>query len=174
VSDGYTTLLGVSRFFVGLSRILNLLVGVLLVGMLVGSVIFQPLFLEVFGHKQPARIDPGLLLPILRVWIVLSLPMIGAVHILLSRLLAMIETVRAGDPFVPENAVRMKTIAWCLLGIQLLGLAFGVMAGMMNAAGSSIDWEFSANGWLAVLLLFVLARIFEEGARIRGDLEAMI
>jgi hypothetical protein len=173
VSDSYATLLGVSRFFVGLSRILNLLMGALLVAMFVASFIFEPVFREFFT-THPAHVHAWLLMPTLRAWMLLALPMIAAVHILLSRLLAMIETVRAGDPFVPENAARMKTIAWCLLVTQLLGLAFGVMAGMMNAAGSSIDWEFSANGWLAVLLLFVLARVFEEGTRIRGDLEAMI
>jgi hypothetical protein len=37
-----------------------------------------------------------------------------------------------------------------------------------------MEWEFSPAGWLAVLLTFVLARIFEEGARLRADLQAMI
>jgi hypothetical protein len=174
LSNRYATLLGVSRTLVAILRVLNLVMGALLVGMLLASFIFEPLFLQVFGDKQPPRIDPGLLLPILRVWILLTAPMIAAVHILLSRLLAMIETVRSGDPFVPENAVRMKTIAWCLLTTQALGLAFGAMAASMNAAGSRIDFEYSMSGWLAVLLLFVLARVFEEGTRIRADLEAMI
>ena len=86
----------------------------------------------------------------------------------------MIATVRAGEPFLPENAVRMKTIAWWLLVTQLFRLLLGAMAATMNAAGSNIDWKFSMNGWLAVLLMFVLARVFEEGTRIRADLEAMI
>ncbi|HWT12424.1 MAG TPA: hypothetical protein VN231_06700 [Allosphingosinicella sp.] len=68
----------------------------------------------------------------------------------------------------------MKTIAWCQLGIQLFDLACGVMVAVMNAAGSNMDWSFSATGWVAVVLLFVLARVFEEGTRIRADLEAMI
>jgi len=173
VSDGYTRLLGLSRAIVAILRILNLAMGVLLVGMLVASFVFEPVFREFFS-KVPPRIDPGFLMPTLRLWMLLAMPMIAAVHIMLSRLLAMIESVRAGDPFVPENAVRMKTIAWCLLATQALGLVYGMMAALMNAAGSRIDWEFSMNGWLAVLLLFVLARVFEEGTRIRGDLEAMI
>jgi len=173
LSEGYATLLGVSRALVAILRILNLAMGALLVGMFLASFFFEPMFREFFS-KLPPRIDPGLLMPALRVWMLLGVPMIAAVHVLLSRLLAMIETVRAGDPFVPENAVRMKTIAWCLLATQVLGLSFGVMAAIMNAAGSNIRWEFSMNGWLAVLLLFVLARVFEEGTRIRADLEAMI
>lgn len=173
MSDSYATLLGVSRALVALLRVFNIVIGALLIGMFFASFLFEPVFREFFS-KVPPRIDPGFLMPALRLWMILALPMIGAVHVIFSRLLAMIATVRAGDPFVPENAVRMKTIAWCLLAVQLLGLAFGVMAAVMNAAGSRIDWEFSINGWLAVLLLFVLARVFEEGTRIRADLEAMI
>ena len=92
----------------------------------------------------------------------------------LSRLLAVVETVRSGDPFVPQNAARLKTIAWCVLATQLLHLTFGMLAAAMNAAGSTIDWKFSLTGWLAVVLLFVLAQVFEEGTRMREDLEAMV
>jgi hypothetical protein len=80
-----------------------------------------------------------------------------------------------GDPFVPENAARLQTIAWCVLALQLLHLTFGVMAATVNAAGSNVDWKFSGlTGWLAVVLLFVLARVFEEGTQMREDLERMI
>ena len=154
-------------------RVLNLLTGVLLVACFLASFIYEPVFREFFS-KQPPRIDPGLLVPILRVWMLFTAPAIAAVHVSLSRLLEMVETVRAGDPFVPENAARMKVIAWCTLGLQLFDLLCGVMAAAMNAAGSNMDWSFSLTGWLAVVLLFVLARVFEEGARIRADLEAMV
>ena len=106
---------------------------------------------------------------------VAGLPMFAAVHVMLSKLMAMIETVRRGDPFVPDNAVRMRTIAWCLLVVQLFDLACGIFAGILSRAGvRDVDWNPSLSGWLAVLLLFVLARVFEEGARIRDDLEAMV
>ena len=86
----------------------------------------------------------------------------------------MVGTVRSGDPFVPENGVRLKVIAWCLLATQLLHLAFGGMARVVNSAGADVDWTFSFNGWLAVVLLFVLARVFEEGTRMREELGTMI
>lgn len=173
MSDNYARLLGFSRLLVGLLRILNLLMGALLVVMLIASFLFEPVFQEFFS-KRPPRIDPGLLMPTLRVWILLATPMIAAVHILYSRLLELIGTVRAGDPFVPENAARLRTMAWCLVTVELLRLSFGVMAAIMNAAGSNIDWSFSLSGWVAVVVVFVLARVFEEGTRIRADLEAMI
>lgn len=166
--------LGVSRLLLRILRAFNVVMGVGLVLAVPASFLFEPLFLDFFS-KQPPRIDPAWLVPALRLWFLLALPMAAAVHVLLSRLLAMVDTVRSGDPFVPENAARLKTIAWCVLAIQLLHLAFGVMAATVNAAGSNVEWTFSGmTGWVAVLLLFVLARVFEEGTRMREDLETMV
>lgn len=165
--------LGLSRTLLRILRGLNLLTGAALIVMFVASFVLEPTFRDFFT-KQPGRVDGAMLMPVLRAWMLLTVPVIAIVHRLLSRLLDMVETVRAGDPFVPENAVRMKTIAWCVLGTQLYDLLCGVMSAAMNAAGSRIDWSFSLTGWVAVVLLFVLARVFEEGTRIRADLEAMI
>jgi hypothetical protein len=165
--------LSASRLLLWILRAFNLFTGVCLVVAFVASFPFDSQFFEFFS-KRPPRIDSSWLLPILRIWIVLALPMVAAVHIQLSRLLDMVETVRTGDPFVPENATRLTTIAWCALINELLRLMYGVMAAALNAAGSNIDWNFSATGWLAVVLLFVLARVFEEGTRMRRDLETMI
>jgi hypothetical protein len=169
----YSGALSISRILLWVLRVFNLFMGVCLVVAFVASFPFDTQFFEFFS-KRPPRIDPSWLVPALRIWMVLALPMVAAVHILLSRLLEMIETVRTGDPFVPENATRLKTIAWCALVNELLRLAYGVMAATLNAAGSNIDWKFSANGWLGVVLVFVLARVFEEGTRMRQDLESMI
>jgi len=169
----YSPALGFSQVLLKIVRVLNLLMGAGLVLALPASYVFEPTFFEFFS-KRPPRIDPGWLLPVLRLWLVLALPMIGAVHVLLSRLLAVVGTVRSGDPFVPENAVRLKTIAWCVLATQLFELTFGILAAAMNAAGSHIEWKFSLTGWVAVVLLFVLARVFEEGTQMREDLGTMI
>jgi hypothetical protein len=37
-----------------------------------------------------------------------------------------------------------------------------------------MNWTFSVTRWIAVLLLFVLARVFEQGARMREDLEGTV
>src|SRR5512143_1511481 len=44
---------------------------------------------------------------------------------ILKRLLAIVETVRAGDPFVATNASRLRAIAWALLALQLLSRIIG-------------------------------------------------
>jgi hypothetical protein len=169
-----STALGASRILLKVLRVCNFILAVGLVVAIPASFIFEPQFFEFFSSKRPPRIDPSWLIPTLRIWVVLALAMVAAVHVSLSRLLDVVETVRSGDPFVPENAVRLNTIAWCVLINELLRLVFGVLAAAMNAAGSNIEWEFSVTGWLAVVLLFVLARVFEEGTHMREDLGKMI
>ena len=168
-----STALSIARVLLRIFRVLNLILGLVVLGWLLATFIWAPFFQHFFSVR-PARLDPGLLMPALRMWMLLTLPALAAVNILLTRLLAMVETVRAGNPFVTGNAVRLKTIAWCMLGLQLFDLVCGAMAAIMNATGSRIDWHWSPTGWLAVALLFVLAQVFEEGTRIRTELEAMI
>ncbi len=169
----HSSALRISRVLLRILRALNVVGGLALAIAVPASFLFEPLFLEFFS-KRPPSIDPTWLLPALRLWIALALLLVAAVDVLLTRLLAMVETVRAGDPFVPENATRLKVIAWCVLVTQLLHLIFGMLAATMNAAGSNIEWKLSLTGWLAVVLLFVLAQVFEEGAHLREDLDKMI
>jgi hypothetical protein len=43
-----------------------------------------------------------------------------------------------------------------------------------GAAPLDLDWNFSLTPWLAVLLLFVLARVFDHGTRMRAELEGTV
>lgn len=94
------------------------------------------------------------------------------VHTILRRLLAMVDSVRDGDPFILQNAHRLDAIAWSVLALEVLHL--GVMA------IAAIVWQpgrlggFSFTPWLAVLLLFVLSGVFAHGARMRADLEGTV
>lgn len=112
----------------------------------------------------------------LRAIAIIGLVTIPLNHVILKRLLAMVETVRTGDAFILANARRLQAIAWTLLVLQLLSLVIAAIAKLASSAAHPINLDagFSVNGWLAVLLTFVLARLFEEGARNRVDLEAMI
>jgi hypothetical protein len=96
--------------------------------------------------------------------------------VFLKRLLEIVESVRVGDPFVGQNASRLQTIGWVLLGLQLLGVAVGAIARVVSTEAHPfrVHAGFSTGGWLAVLLLFVLARVFGEGARMRDELEGTV
>jgi len=88
------------------------------------------------------------------------------------RLLAVMRTVRKGDPFVPENAARLRAMAWLLLAIEVGGLAVGLFSHW--AFGRSNGFEFSVTGLIAVLSLFVLARVFARGTAMREDIEGTV
>ncbi|MEA2326890.1 MAG: hypothetical protein QOE68_1849 [Thermoanaerobaculia bacterium] len=120
---------------------------------------------------EAARLVMGL-----RAIAVLGLAAIPLNYIVLKRLLMIVETVRAGDPFVAANASRLQSIAWMLLTLQLFSLVIGAIAKSVALPGRPLhlDAGFSINGWLAVLLTFLLARVFAEGALMREDLEGTV
>jgi len=95
---------------------------------------------------------------------------------ILTRLLAMVETVREGDPFVATNARRLQEIAWTLLVLQLIGIVIGSIGKALSTPSHpvNLDAGFSINGWLAVLLTFLLARVFAAGTQMRDDLEGTV
>ena len=112
----------------------------------------------------------------LRVIAVLGLATIPLNHVVLKRLLDIVDTVRAGDPFVAVNASRLQAIAWSLLVLQLLSVVIGAIGKSVSSAAHPVDLDagFSINGWLAVLLTFLLARVFAEGTLMREDLEGTV
>ncbi len=112
----------------------------------------------------------------LRATAMLGLAAVPLNHLVLARLLAMVETVRSGDPFVAANAVRLQAIAWALLALQLLGMVIGAIGEAVSTEAHPVDLDagFSITGWLAILLTFVLARVFAEGARMREELEGTV
>jgi hypothetical protein len=112
----------------------------------------------------------------LRAIAVLGLAAIPLNHAVLKRLLAIVETVRGGDPFVAANASRLQAIAWVLLALNLLSIVIGAIADTVSTPAHPlhISAGFSINGWLAVLLTFLLARVFAEGALMREDLEGTV
>ncbi len=149
--------------------VLNMLFGLAILALLVASLVAEGPVMAALGARPSLYLGMRLLTVIG----ILSVPL---AHVVLTRLKAIVETVRAGDPFVAANAARLQRIAWALLGLELLHLAAGAIAAAFSSPATplDIDWSFSVTGWLAVLLLFVLARVFESGARMREDLEGTV
>ena len=112
----------------------------------------------------------------LRAIAVLGLVTIPLNYVVLKRLLAIVQTVRGGEPFVAANASRLQAIAWVLLALNLLSIVIGVIANAVSTPAHPLhlDAGFSINGWLVMLLTFVLARVFAEGALMREGVEATV
>lgn len=93
---------------------------------------------------------------------------------------ALIESVGKGDPFIPENAIRLNAMAWLILGAKVLAEIIGglrlYLASLMDDGGAN-RFEFNLydlHSFLIVLVLFILARVFRHGAAMRDDLEGTV
>jgi Protein of unknown function (DUF2975) len=115
-------------------------------------------------------------------WLLLTvLAMVALIYLFFGKLRGIIDTVAQGDPFVPENADRLNAMAWLQIGIYILGLV-AAAAAMLAAewAGQFADVEIDGSldldlpNVLMVIVLFILARVFRQGAAMRDDLEGTV
>jgi hypothetical protein len=154
--------------------VLNWLMAAGILALLIVSVANEPWFMSAF--KLTGLPGTDWMLTGLRAIMVLGLAATPLHYAVLKRLLAIVETVRAGDPFVAANAHRLQTIAWMLILLNLLSIMIGAISASVStrAYPLHLDAGFSINGWLAVLLTFVLARVFAAGTIMREDLEGTV
>lgn len=126
--------------------------------------------LAALGRTLPA--DQAALLVQAVIWLmVLGIAAGVAAHLIFARMLSIVATAIAGDPFTLVNAQRLRTVGWALLAIQLLDLGFGYISFMVESGTvETFGWSPTVGGWIAVLMVFVLARVFEQGSRMRDEL----
>ena len=174
MNHSYPDPLALSRRVLRLVIALNLLMGALILVLLIASLVNEPWVVRALGAGPSP--DSSKLIMAMRLIMVLGICATPIVHLALSRLLAIVDTVTVGNPFIVANAERLKAIAWAILTLELMHFAVGMIATSISSAVGEmhIDWGFSLTRWLAVLMLFVLARVFEQGARMREDLEGTI
>ena len=112
----------------------------------------------------------------MRAIMVIGIVGIPIAHVVFSRLLRIVESVRTGEPFTTDNAGRLRTIAWALLGLELLHVCVVAIASAISTkeVPLRISGNLNVTGWLAILLLFVLAQVFLQGTRMREDLEGTV
>jgi hypothetical protein len=169
-----STALPVARRFLTALLYANGLYGLGILGLLLARLVVPGLFFEALGVRPDTgreALERGM-----RVIMVIGIAAVPLAYVVLSRLRAIVDTVREGDPFVAANARRLQTIAWAYLGLELLHLAVGIVAASSGSSAQplDVDWSFSLTPWVAILLLFVLARVFDHGARMRADLEGTV
>ena len=154
--------------------VLNWLSGAAILALLTATIVANQWTFTALGITDASGI-PQMIMG-LRGIAALGIVAIVLTHAMLIRLLRIVETVGRGDPFVAANAYRLNAIAWVLLALQLVGLAIAAIGKWISTAEHpvNLDVGFSINGWLAVIMTFVLARVFAEGALMREDLEGTV
>jgi hypothetical protein len=173
MSSRYPDTLALSTTILRVLTKLNLLMGVLIMALLTASLIAEAPVMRALGVRS--ALSNSMLIG-MRLIMVIGICAVPVVHFILTRLLLIVATVSTGNPFVAANAARLAAIAWAVLALELSHFAVGAAAAGISSAGIPlhISWGFSWTQWLAVLLLFVLARVFEQGARMREDLEGTV
>jgi hypothetical protein len=139
-----STLLGATRGLLWL--ILGLIVAsaLLVLGVEIALLVAWPEVTAAF-RGSPELFDVASLRFPVSVLMLLLVAILGAAAYLIRQLQALVASA-ASDPFVPANAARLRRIGWALVATQLL----------------------------AILLAFVLAAVFEQGAAMRDELEGTV
>ena len=162
--------LSVARPVIQGLAILNIVYAVGLMGLLVFSFLMPGWPERALGFDIVSKYP---LVPYgLRAIVLIGLAGAAIVHAVLRRLLAIVDTVRVGDPFIPANARHLDAIAWSVLVLEVLRLVVGAVASAVWEPGRLGGFSFAP--WLAVLLLFVLSGVFAQGARMREELEGTV
>ena len=95
-------------------------------------------------------------------------------------LLKITDSVRQGDPFIPENAVRLTRMGWTAVAGHLWAIIVAIPAGWLAKiaadAGEDVwaDIDFGGGGLILILVLFILARVFRKGTEMREELEGTV
>lgn len=154
--------------------IFNWLSGAAILALLTATIVAEEWTFRALGIDPSSGI-PSMIVG-LRAIAALGLVAVPLNDAVLRRLIAIVETVRRGDPFVAANAYRLQAIARVLLALQFLSLVIGGIGKAISTPSHPLhlDAGFSTSGWLAVFLTFVLARVFAEGTLMREDLEGTV
>ena len=163
-----------SRLVVRIAAVTNRLFFLAVIVGLLLSWIFPAQF-AVLLIQQDTGIHLRSALTGLRLLMLLGIAMALVTDRLLAALAQIIASAGAGDPFISANARRLQTIGWALLALQLLDIPGALLEKFFPSLGSAApDVTFSPGGWIAVLMVFVLSRVFAAGSAMRDELEGTV
>jgi len=85
----------------------------------------------------------------------------------LNRLRRMFLAVNQGDAFERANVGRLQGVGLGLIGVQISAfiLAWTVPEGIID----DLDYSVDLGAWLGILIVFMLAEVFRQGAAMRDD-----
>jgi hypothetical protein len=98
----------------------------------------------------------------------------GALIVIINRLRRVFETLIEGDPFRSQNVARLRLIGLALIALEGLGYLVHLAADLVLTRHNHHDVSINMTAWFAILVVFVLAEVFREGARLRDEAELTI
>jgi DUF2975 family protein len=101
----------------------------------------------------------------------------AGVLVIVGALRRIFATLTTGDPFHPRNVGRLRLIGAMLAALGLLEMArypMSLIDARLAAHEAHQTGGLNLTTWFAVLVVFVLAEVFREGARLRREAELTI
>ncbi len=98
----------------------------------------------------------------------------SGIQLIVASLRRIFMTLTAGDPFHPDNVARLRLIGLVLAGLELGRYAVWAIGAWVMPGVSKVEPNLSVTSWFSVLVVFVLAEVFREGARLRREAELTI
>lgn len=165
-------LLAIARFFFGAAMAVMAIAGAAMLIALPAVIIFRDrIVAELAPHNAPPEV----------VWAMVALIFLAGIAVILGfyffrHLRRIIGTVGEGDPFVPINAERLRAMGWITVAVHILGIPMAALSGWIESVTdnyrAAVEVPFS--GLLLAVVLFVLARVFRQGTRMRDELEGTV
>ena len=169
-----STLLGATRGLLWL--ILGLIVAsaLLVVGVEIALLVAWPEIIERF-RGSPEFVNVTTLRFPVSVLMLLLIAILGAGAYMIRQLQALVASAPS-NPFIAANAARLRRVGWALVAAQLLAIPLHWTASGIAKAGSDFGdmGGISLGSLLAILLAFVLAAVFEQGAAMHDELEGTV
>ncbi len=150
-------------------------VGMIVIGLLSLAVLVYDFNPAAFGHVEVLQLDhPGETPPLVTVDLFGATAYAGGVLVIVDRLRRIFSTLTAGDPFHPDNVRRLRVVGLILATLELGSYPVAALKVWLSPVHAAPDKGVSLTAWFAVLVVFVLAEVFREGARLRREAELTI
>lgn len=100
---------------------------------------------------------------------------VGAFLIILKQLRAICQTLVIGDPFVPQNAQRLRIIWIAVAAAEVLRLLSGFFLSSLMTNGIAaqnntvVSLDLRISVWFLVFAFIIFAEVFREGTRLRQE-----
>ncbi|MBU1345532.1 MAG: DUF2975 domain-containing protein [Alphaproteobacteria bacterium] len=87
---------------------------------------------------------------------------------ILNHLRRIFLAVNQGDAFEPANVGRLRGVGLGLIGVQVSSAILTFSAPLAEGVGGR-DYDADLGAWLGILIVFMLAEVFRQGAAMRDD-----
>lgn len=158
--------------------VIPILIGFMLLGAIALAFAGPHLPLDKINRDYGVQFAPSEIVRLGEVGIAGAMTIFALVAFILRAMLQIVDSAIAGDPFVAQNADHLSRIGWLVVGVYavegILVSWFRWVTPIAAQGKMHHGFEFPFGGLFAVLLIFVLARIFRRGTEMRAELEGTV